>query len=271
VVAVLTPVQAPVEVRCWIYGLCDPETGELRYVGRTDDVRRRFAVHLSAARTSGHKSRCAAWIKSLLLQGKEPEVDVLDYVPADQAHHMEREYIALWRYLIGDRLTNLTDGGDGLLNPSPEVRARMSAAAKARGTSQAQLDGLDRGRRTRFGEKNPLAVLTETEVFAIRHQAEDGWTFQELADEYGVSFGTIPPIVYGRTWRHVGGPVREAKRHLTEAEVLEICRRSDGGASRRELAAEYKVTVPAIRYILIGKSWTHVTGRNPLNAEGLMR
>lgn len=267
-VAVLTPVQTVTEARCWIYGLCDPETGELRYVGRTDDVKRRLAIHLSAARAPGPRTHCANWIRSLLLQGKEPDVDVLDFVPAEDAHHMEREYIALWRYLIGDRLTNLTDGGDGLLNPSPEVRARMSASAKARGTSQSQLDGLDKGRRARFGEKNSMAVLTETDVFAIRHQAEDGWTFQELADEYGVAIGTIQPIVYGRTWRHVGGPVREAKRFLTEAEVLEICRRSDIGESRQALAAEYNVTVPTIRYILVGKTWTHVTGRNPQMRKG---
>lgn len=263
-VAVLTPVQTVTEARCWIYALCDPETGEVRYVGRTDDIKRRLAIHLSAARSSGPRTHCANWIRSLLLQGKEPDVDVLDYVPVDQAHHMEREYIALWRYLIGDRLTNLTDGGDGLLNPSPEVRAKMSASAKARGTNAGQALGLDRGRRARFGEKNCNAVLTETEVFAIRHQAEDGWTFQELADEYGVAIGTIAPIVYGTTWRHVDGPVRSSggpEKKLTAEKILDICAKADVGVSRQELARAYGVSVPCIRQVLLGMTWSHLTGR----------
>lgn len=45
-----------------IYGLCDPRTGELRYVGKADDPQVRLVTHLTQASTQAVKTRKGRWI-----------------------------------------------------------------------------------------------------------------------------------------------------------------------------------------------------------------
>lgn len=47
---------------------------------------------------------------------------------------------------------------------------------------------------------------------------------------------------------------------LSTEKVLKIVERARSGAANTVLAAEFKVTAPCIRSILIGKTWGHVTG-----------
>ena len=49
-----------------IYSLSDPNTGEIRYVGKTyNQLRKRLYSHLNECKT-GNKSHKINWIKSLL-------------------------------------------------------------------------------------------------------------------------------------------------------------------------------------------------------------
>lgn len=55
-----------------IYGLADPDTQEVRYIGRTSRaLSLRVAGHVSAAR-SGSMQMVAMWVRSLLYAGKRP-------------------------------------------------------------------------------------------------------------------------------------------------------------------------------------------------------
>ena len=62
-----------------------------------------------------------------------------------------------------------------------------------------------RGREAR-GEKNSSAKLTERQVLAIFN---DPRPEREVADEFGVSAGTVTAIKNGRAWRHLN--LRNAK------------------------------------------------------------
>lgn len=53
------------------------------------------------------------------------------------------------------------------------------------------------------GEKNPAAVLSESDVRRIRTRNAEGESLSFLAREYGVVKQNIHHIVTGRTWRHV--------------------------------------------------------------------
>lgn len=113
-----------------IYGLVDPRTQQLRYVGKTSKgTTRRLQSHLyDSART--HKTN---WINSLKKQGLSPEVFVIEEVSGDGCDS-EIHHIAYFRG-IGCALTNDTAGGDAPMlgkRHSAETKAIMSAAQKGR-------------------------------------------------------------------------------------------------------------------------------------------
>lgn len=44
-----------------------------------------------------------------------------------------------------------------------------------------------------------------------------GWEKQkDLADEYGISPGSIMPVLSGEYWPHAGGPLHTKRRELTD-------------------------------------------------------
>lgn len=88
--------------------------------------RRRLVEHVSEAkdeRRLGHKNN---WIRSLLRDGVHPIVEDLEIVTSENWQERERYWIAL--YL--PTLTNTTAGGEGLVNPSQEVRDVLRAKAR---------------------------------------------------------------------------------------------------------------------------------------------
>lgn len=91
-----------------IYALADPNSGEVRYIGKTvRPVNRRLTGHICDA-ARGRNHRCN-WIRSL---GQPPSLRVLMVVPNDMSAAAEVYAIALYR-LLGYRLTNESDGGEG--------------------------------------------------------------------------------------------------------------------------------------------------------------
>lgn len=88
-----------------MYGLRDPETQEIRYVGRTSRLTKRFSERLRTNTTaSSHKK---AWIQSLLRKGLQPEILVLAECTPEKAVETENFYI--------NQFSNLTNhpGKDG--------------------------------------------------------------------------------------------------------------------------------------------------------------
>lgn len=111
-----------------IYALCDPRTGEVRYVGKTMlATERRLRIHVTAAKRSGGRGpRRCTWIRSLAPE--RPVIRTLLLVPHAFGAEMERKAIAHFR-AKGYRLTNLTDGGEGAAGR--DFTASMRAALRA--------------------------------------------------------------------------------------------------------------------------------------------
>lgn len=116
----------------YIYALVCPFSGIVRYIGKCKNLDNRFYRHLNKARagnpTHHHSTR---WIRNLLTRGAEPIMRKL-LTLSDNAdwQHFEKVTIARYRR-AGFDLTNLTGGGDGFHDVSPEVVARSVAARKA--------------------------------------------------------------------------------------------------------------------------------------------
>lgn len=118
----------------FIYGLCHPITGELRYVGVSLNPQIRYNLHMSKSKNK--TTHCASWIRSLKALGIKPDLFIIEESDEQNSAELERFWIGYLRF-VGCRLTNMLDGGDhaGGHTKTPEVRKKMSEAAKKRGIS----------------------------------------------------------------------------------------------------------------------------------------
>jgi hypothetical protein len=114
-----------------IYGLCDPDSDELRYVGKANNAAKRLKTHI----LERHLNRpVCRWVRSLIEQGKAPTLKILEVVPKDQWEDAERRLIAEHRKTCS--LLNLADGG-AMPSQTPDQRKK---AAKASNKAQKELD-----------------------------------------------------------------------------------------------------------------------------------
>lgn len=97
-----------------IYGLFDPDTGVLRYVGKADDVGKRFKTHLRDARR--RSTPVYSWIRKLVSNGQLPKIETLAECSPEHWPEVERNVIAQYPNLL-----NLAEGGDQPFCP-PAVR-----------------------------------------------------------------------------------------------------------------------------------------------------
>lgn len=113
-----------------IYGLYDPDTKELRYIGKAKNSAQRLKTHLWDSRTADRP--VCRWIKALILKGKTPRLEVLQTVPQAQWQAAEIALIAAHRNT--SKLLNLAPGGD---KPYCSLENRVKAA-KASNQEQAK-------------------------------------------------------------------------------------------------------------------------------------
>lgn len=93
-----------------IYSLSDPETGEIRYVGKTqNELYKRLSGHWKDRR----KDYKTHWINSLRKRGLKPIMSVLEICTQDNWEEREKFWIKHLREL-GHKLTNWLEGGNSL-------------------------------------------------------------------------------------------------------------------------------------------------------------
>mgnify|MGYP003575081567 CR=1 FL=1 len=119
--------------RNFIYGLIDPRSLLVRYVGYSSRGMDRPREHRKPSRTAEPSYR-SSWIKSLLAEDLVYDIVVLEEAQSREALlDLERWWVAYGR-ACGWPLTNLTDGGDGMFGHkmSAETRAKIGAAFRGR-------------------------------------------------------------------------------------------------------------------------------------------
>ena len=73
----------------YIYGLVDPRDGEIYYIGKSDDPKRRLVEHIGDV----HNKRKRQWIEELDVSGLRPIVIVLEKVKSGLCYDKEAAWI----------------------------------------------------------------------------------------------------------------------------------------------------------------------------------
>lgn len=185
----------------YIYGLLDPDSLELRYIGKTKYPKKRMQQHCypTQLKTKTHRN---SWIKSLLRQNKKPGFIILEACVRD-VDEAEIEWIANARK-DGARLVNGTNGGDGNkggYSPSPETKEklRLSHLGKKRSPEHvtnmkaAQTEEWRRKRReTRMATKKPNAKSGFVGVSLFSQNGKWRAYFQEQTKQVHLGYFHTP-------------------------------------------------------------------------------
>jgi len=94
----------------FIYALKEPDTGEIRYVGKSENPHKRFQSHIYPPKSE--KSYRANWVRSLRTRGLKPELEILDEVSEVFWQQWEAAWIEFFME-SGCNLVNGTWGGEG--------------------------------------------------------------------------------------------------------------------------------------------------------------
>lgn len=100
----------------YIYSLIDPQSNQVRYIGKSINPKRRYYEHIKYVDNNSHKSN---WIKKLILQGLKPSLSIIEECDLNTWESRERYWITQY-----PNLTNGTDGGEDC-RITPEVRERL--------------------------------------------------------------------------------------------------------------------------------------------------
>jgi len=172
----------PIASTTFLYALTDPRPGDTHvYVGKADDPRRRFLEHYWEL--PGDRSRKAHWLRQLLALGLKPTQEILREVPFEEWEHWEREFIR-WYRVLGWRVVNSTDGGDGAVNLTPEARARCAAGRRGKGhtpEARAAIGAAARGRK--------MSAEARAKIAAYRRREKESGRKRTLSAEHRANIG----------------------------------------------------------------------------------
>lgn len=145
-------------VAVFVYALCEPDSGAVRYVGRSSNPQARLVSHMAQS-----SERVTAWIGGLRALGMAPQLRILREVPAGE------DSAAIERLAIGEHIARGCDllnvhGGNrrkGLkisfvpknLGGAEMIKLGLSQVviAEGLGCSQSQVHGWMRGRTVPTG------------------------------------------------------------------------------------------------------------------------
>lgn len=139
----------------FIYGLVDPRTEEVRYVGKALDPETRRKRHLQEARSSAGHTHRLNWLRGLLSSDLEPSLQILEETCEAEWQARERHWIDKF-----PNLTNATAGGEGGATRTGQTtsrahRRKISQAMKGKLKSATHRERLKEARASQ--EVGPMS------------------------------------------------------------------------------------------------------------------
>lgn len=131
-------------MRYIIYGLVDPETEELRYIGKSSTGMSRPKKHFYPSTLKNERTYKNRWVNSVLKRcGKLPVIVILaEAKNVDNLNKLEIKLINRARN-SGVRLTNIQNGGDGFTSELAKLaRQKADRSSWVKGGKAAAASGL---------------------------------------------------------------------------------------------------------------------------------
>lgn len=110
-----------------IYALIDPETNEIRYIGKANNPEQRYKRHLRQSDDT-YKQR---WINDLKSRELKPILHIIEEIPFEQWEEREKYWIAFYQ-AQGNHLTNTHEGGSGGIYNDRNMAEKVSSKLKGR-------------------------------------------------------------------------------------------------------------------------------------------
>lgn len=118
----------------YIYGLVDPETNKIRYIGKTINPKYRLSGHINESlKTRTHK---CSWIRNLLKRNLKPILKIIEICSLENFEEREAYHISLYGF---NELTNSDERGQG--NKSRRRELIENAKYKNKKVYQYRLSG----------------------------------------------------------------------------------------------------------------------------------
>lgn len=189
----------------FIYALIDPRNDQIRYIGQTNNIDRRFNKHIQDSKFIKRPNKNHSWIKSLLTLNLKPVLLEIDVVPFNDWEFWERHYISLYKSW-GFKLNNHTSGGGQVIynyKQTDEILSNMSKSKKLlysipennsmfgkKHSDKSKKKMSDKKKGIFDGKNNPRArnILQ----YDLNLNLINEWDFaKECADLYNMSRGNI--------------------------------------------------------------------------------
>lgn len=101
----------------YIYKLIDPRDNNVKYIGKTFNLKKRLSEHISEAKTrKGMKTKKENWILKLISLGLKPIINLIAEVPTTEYEYWETFYIKKHKDEFEVKLLNWDENGAGMKN-----------------------------------------------------------------------------------------------------------------------------------------------------------
>lgn len=117
----------------YIYVLRDPDNNEIKYVGQTNDINRRFRDHLRRSliqNDSEYNTYKSRWIRKILSSNKEPFMEIIEECKNFSESNEKEKYWIEYLLKTGHSLTN--SHVNDVTEFSIETKEKMSSAKKGK-------------------------------------------------------------------------------------------------------------------------------------------
>lgn len=208
-------------MKTYIYILRHPKTFEVKYVGKTNNIKRRFTQHKSkkCLEKTGSK-KLASWILKLLSNDLLPVMEIIEEC-GDNWAEREKYWIS---YYSNTNLCNLSEGGEGVgHNDSTKSKIKNALIGRKRSEEEKQaiskaMKGVKRGKySTSNGHKERYKDPEERKKHSIKLRKKVGQynlennliqefeSLREASRQLNIDCGSISKCCRGIKYESING------------------------------------------------------------------